>query len=677
MKTTVTRIRKRDGSAVRFSQDKITHAIWKAAHSVGGKDRKLAQQLSEEVVRRLDKRYDGHSVPSIEDIQDIVEQVLIEKGHARTAKAYILYRQQRKYTREQARAILGMETKTTLSLNALRVLKERILLKDERGNLTETPDRMFWRVAKDVAKADKLYDKKADTQATAQEFHDLMADLDFLPNSPTLMNAGTDVQQLTACFALPVPDSIEGIFDTLRQAAIIHKSGAGTGFSFSRLRPKDDYIAKTQSQTSGPVSFMHVFDAATNVMKQGGRKRGANMAMLRVDHPDILEFIAAKEDHRHLTNFNISVGITKAFMDAVRKGKEYPLINPRTGRAVNKLRARHVFELLSFQAWKSGEPGVLFLDAINASNPTPGLGKIEATDSCAGQPLLPYEACGLGSVNLARMVVEGEIDFAKLRRTVRSAVHFLDNVIDVNRYPLPQTEAICKGNRKIGLGVMGFADMLIQLKIPYDSKEAVRTAESVMRLISQEARKMSQELAKRRGVFPNWKKSIWAKRGLRLRNATCTTISPTGTISLIADVSAGIEPNIALCYTRNVLGRKLLFVNRYLEATMCELGIYSEALLEKMKDKASAKGIAEIPAPLRKVFITAMDISPEWHVRVQAAFQKHTDNAISKTINFPHEAQIEAIGKAYQLAYKLGCKGITVYRDRSRQEQLMSFHQGA
>ncbi len=664
---------KRDASRTVFDKAKIANAIAKAAKATAGiTSRKFSERLADAVMVILQERFQGKKV-TVEDVQDVVETVLIEQGHATIAKAYILYRQQRKHARQQTKAILGVEAKTSLSLNALRILKERILPKNEEGEVIETPDEMFWRVAKNVAKADRKYDKKRDVKATAKEFHDLMASLDFLPNSPTLMNAGTGVQQLMACFVLPVPDSIEGIFETLKRAAIIHKTGGGTGFSFSNLRPKKDYIAKTRGESSGPISFIHAFNAATDIIKRGGRQRGANMAILRVDHPDILEFIVAKENPQSLTNFNLSVGVTKAFMDALKKDKEYALVNPRTKEAAGMLRARHVFELLCFQAWKHGEPGVVFLDRINAANPTPTLGEIEATDSCAGQPLLPYEACCLGSINLAHMAVKGKINVQRLRATVRTAVHFLDNSIDTTRYPLRETEKLCKANRKIGLGVMGFADLLIQLEIPYNSKEAVGLAEKVMGFIQKEARITSQQLAKKRGVFPNWKRSRYAQQRLRLRNATCTTISPTGTISMLADVSSGIEPNLALCYYRMVMGKKLLFVNRYVEQKAREKGFYSELLVERMKNQTDLQHINEVPERWRKVFVTAMNVAPEWHVRVQAAFQKYTDNAISKTINFPYEAQIEDVKKAYLLAYDLRCKGITIYRDRSREDQLMNF----
>ncbi|MDD5038608.1 MAG: vitamin B12-dependent ribonucleotide reductase, partial [Dehalococcoidales bacterium] len=549
--------------------------------------------------------------------------------------------------------------------------------KDKQGQVIETVEEMFRRVARAIASAELTYDPRTDVKTRENEFYQIMVNLEFLPNSPTLMNAGRELGQLSACFVLPVEDSMESIFDAVKNTALIHKSGGGTGFSFSRLRPASDRVGSTGGVASGPVSFMRAFDTATDVIKQGGMRRGANMAILNVDHPDIEKFITAKEDPSALTNFNLSVAVTTEFMEAVRTGTDYNLVNPHTKEVVAKLNAKKVFKKIVATAWKTGDPGIVFIDRINQDNPIPHLGRIESTNPCGEQPLLPYESCNLGSINLSRMVrtTNGttEIDYVKLAGAVKIAVRFLDNVIDINKFPLPEIEEMTKKSRKIGLGVMGFADVLVQLGIPYDSEEAVQFASDIMSFINEEANKASIELARTRGVFPAFKGSIYdVPGGLRVRNASRTTIAPTGTLSIIAGCSSGIEPLFALSYVRNILdGAHLIEVNPYFEQVARSGGFYSEELMQQLASGDKLHNIEGIPENIKRLFVTAHEISPEWHVRMQAAFQKSTNNAVSKTVNFPQEATEDDIAKVYMMAYQLGLKGITIYRDRSRETQVL------
>jgi ribonucleoside-diphosphate reductase alpha chain len=560
--------------------------------------------------------------------------------------------------------------------NALTIVEKRYLRKDEDGHIIETPEEMIYRVAHHIARAENNYRSTKKAKAEIEKaFAEMMAKFEFLPNSPTFTGAGTKLGQLAACFVLPVEDDMYAIMETLKNTVMIHKSGGGTGFSFSRLRPNGYQVGSSGGVASGPVSFMRMYNAATEEVKQGGTRRGANMGILRVDHPDILEFIDAKKDNERLNNFNLSVGITDDFMKKVKANQDYELLDPHTKKVSSTLNAKDVFKKIIDGAWNNGEPGVVFIDRINSKNPTPEIGEIESTNPCGEQPLLPYESCNLGSINLAKMIKDGKIDFDRLEQVIRLAIRFLDDVIDMNKFPLTAIEKMTKSNRKIGLGVMGFADMIIELGIAYDSEEGVETAEKIMKFIRDIARDTSQELAKTRGAFTNFKGSIYDKKGAKpMRNATVTTIAPTGTISMIAGTSSGIEPLFALVFTKNILDdAKLLEIDPLFEKIARSDGFFSEELMEKIAETGMVKDIEEIPAKWRRVFVTSREINPDWHVRMQVAFQKYTDNAVSKTINFPNSATKSEVEKAYTLAFDSGLKGLTVYRDGSRDVQVVDF----
>ncbi|MFP3911047.1 MAG: vitamin B12-dependent ribonucleotide reductase [Desulfobacteraceae bacterium] len=604
-------------------------------------------------------------------IENMIEAKLLEYGLAKT-------------TPVRLDKSIFIRNGLVLSDNARRVLERRYLKKDDKGVVVESPEEMFTRVARHIAGAEAKYGDSSQVKEMAERFYALMTDFRFLPNSPTLMNAGRRLGQLAACFVLPVEDSMEGIFEALKNAALIHKSGGGTGFSFSRLRPAKSRVGTTGGIASGPVSFMKIFNTATEQVKQGGTRRGANMSILRVDHPDIMEFILCKKTNRELNNFNISVAVTDEFMEAVREERSYDLIDPRDKRKAGQLPAKEVYHALVEQAWDNGDPGVVFLDRVNRDNPTPELGEIESTNPCGEQPLLPLEACNLGSINLDRFVIPASetagpaIDYDGLKKTVHLSVRFLDNTIDMSKYPLTEITDMVRGNRKIGLGIMGFADMLFRLGIAYDSEEALEKAEEVMAFIQHESREASRALARERGVFGNFDKSIFKDmEGCSYRNATTTTIAPTGTLSIMADCSSGIEPLFALSFVRNVMDNdRLLAVNPYFKQVAQERGFYSPELMETIARKGSIRDIKEIPQDVREVFVTAHDIAPEWHIRMQAAFQKYTDNAVSKTVNLPRDATAADVQKVYDLAYELGCKGVTIYRDGSKENQVLSFTDG-
>ncbi len=676
---------KRNNEKVAFDESKITHAVYMAFADVYVKRSEKenmdeAKKIGVEVKNALDASAKGEL--HVEEIQDLIEKILMDK-EPNVAKSYILYRHKRSEIRLFKNSIGIQDDDLKLPINTLTVLAARYLLKDTNGKVVETPKQLFQRVSRAISSADKAYGKtEKQIEDIANDFYQAMIDFKFMPNSPTLMNAGAPLGQLSACFVLPVADSIPEIFDAVKNAAMIHQSGGGTGFAFSRLRPTNDIVKSTGGVASGPISFMKVFDSATEQIKQGGKRRGANMGILKVDHPDILDFIVSKENEGTLRNFNISVGITEEFMKAAKENRDYKLVNPRNGKPVSKLNARAVWNLIVTMAWKTGDPGLVFLDRINSSyaNPVPKRGPIESTNPCGEQPLYPYDSCNLGSINLAMMVkpVDGhfEVDWDELKRIIRIGVHFLDNVVDVNHYPLKEIEDVSRSIRRIGLGVMGWADMLIKLGIRYDSNEALMLAEKIMGAISDTGRKMSEELAVERGPFPEFKDSIWHKLGYKpLRNSTVTTIAPTGTISIISGgASQGIEPIFSVVYMRNVhdsLGSNLIEVNNEFERYALEGNFYSKELMEALAGKISIQDVEDIPADIRKLFVTAYDIAPEWHVKMQAAFQRHTDNAVSKTINFPSWATPQDIDKAYWLAYDLGCKGITVYRDSSKSVQVL------
>lgn len=664
------RLRRRDGAVVGFDAARIQAAVRRAAAEAGCRDHGLAASVAAEVSGGLAARF-GHRAPGVEDVQDAVEQALKARGLTEVAYAFAAYRRQRAGLR-QAKQLLGVRDELKLGLGAVAVLKERYLLRDEHGRVTESTGQMMDRVAGFVAAAEDSW-CPGSAGRWAEAFTGSMRRLEFLPNSPTLMNAGTGLGLLSGCVVLPVEDSLVSIFGALGQAALLHQAGGGTGYSFTRLRPGGDVVASTGGRASGPVSFLTVFDTAARVLAQGGRRRGASMAVLDVTHPDIAEFVAAKQDGG-LDYFNLSVAVSGRFMRAVTRGGQHSLINPRTGRVAARVSAAELFEAICEAAWAGGDPGLLFTDRINVTNPLPSLGRIEATNPCGEVPLLPYESCNLGSLNLARFVTGQRVDYERLRAAVGLAVRFLDDVIEVSRYPLPELEGPARSARKVGLGVMGLAELLATVGIPYDSPAAVRLAGRIFGVIRGEARRASAALAAERGPFPLYDKSIYPRRGIGpLRNAQLTSVAPTGTISLIAGTTSGIEPMFALAYVRHILGRELEEANPLFERLARQRGFYSRELMAEVARTGTVRQIEDVPADVRASFVTALEVAPQWHLRMQAAVQRHVDAAVAKTVNLPASATAADVRATYLAAWHAGVKGITVYRYGARPGQVLTF----
>ncbi len=667
-------VTKRTGEKQPFDLDKLTRSIFRSAQSVGGNDETIARDLSGYVLEYLKVTSPKQKVFTSVEIGDAVEKVLVKHGHANTAKAFILHRETRRQVKNSEKR-LGVNDDIGFPYNALVVLKKKYLQKDDDGSVRETPREMFERVAQAVAWAEK----RSDRDRWEKSFFDIMTRRDFLPGGRTLANGGTFNGQLANCFVLPFGDSVEDIFETVKQAAILKKNGGGVGFSMAHIRPKGDRIAGTSGHACGPVALMKILNSSSEILLQDGGRRSGNMVILPVSHPDIFEFIMCKEDDSALNQINFSIGITSKFMEAVVNDRKWELINPRSGKVINEVKARSIFELAAHMAWKNGDPGIVFLDRINQDNPTPHVGAIEAVNLCGEQPLLPYEACNLGSLNLAHMVIrdaqgKASVDWEKLKETTRTSVRFLDDVIDVCRYPLDQVDRVVKANRKIGLGVMGFADMLIALGVSYAKPEGRALAGEIMKCIQETGREASIELGKVKGNFPNFKGSKWDKEGfVTMRNATVTTIAPTGSISMISGVSYGIEPLFALAFYKEALGGiRLPEINPELEGALKQAGVLVEGMMDEIIEAGTIGHMENLPRKVRDVFTTAHDLTFREHLEMQAAFQQYTDNAVSKTINMPHHCTVSDVEDAFKLAWKLGCKGMTIYRDGSRNEQVLN-----
>ncbi len=654
--------------------DKISDSIFLAAQDVGGTDKTLADELGAEVLARLKKQYGRLSQVTSAEIGDMVERVLLEKSHYKTAKAYILNREKKRQV-ESAKHALGVHDEVGLTLNALTVAKEKYIRKDESGEVAETVGEMFARTAKFLASAERPNSRKK-WQA---EFESLMRELRFMPGGRTLANSGTPNNQLANCFVMPMPDDIEGIFESLKESSILKKYGGGVGFTFGHIRPKDDKVSTTSGAACGPVALMQLVNDASDIYLQAGKRRSGNMVTLPVSHPDVIDFIHCKESGSNLPHINYSLAVTHKFMEAAKNNAEWELINPRTGQVTARVSARGILEEAARMAWKNGDPGLIFVDEINKYNPTPHVGVLETVNLCGEQPLLSYEACNLGSINLAVHVIgsngDSKVDWDKLEETVMLAVRMLDDVVSVCEYPLEKVSEVVRGNRKIGLGVMGWADMLVKLHIPYSSKEALDLAEKLMKFVQKVGWETSSLLGKEKGNFPNFKGSLWQKRGYKhFRNATVTTIAPTGTISMMTNASGGIEPHFALAYFRKSMGQYTLpEVNADLVRAIKHVnGLYSSELMDEIARSGSIQHIERIPKEIRETYVTAMDLTAEDHVAMLAAFQKYTDNAVSKTINLPSSATVEDVIKVFYQADELNCKGITVYRDGSREGQVLN-----
>ncbi len=665
------RIRKRDGKLESFDPGRIYRAVWRAAKEVRADADAIATEITDGVIKALaaDRR---RRVPTVEQVQDLVVATLKAAGHLATADAYSRYRERRAALREAKRK-LGIRDELKLGYGAALVLKERYLRRDTKGRIVESTGEMMDRVASFVASAEENFDPRRRDEIET-DFSRMLRSLRFLPNSPTLMNAGTPMGMLSGCFVLPIEDSLRSIFETLTLMALVHQAGGGTGFSFSSIRPKGDIVASTGGRASGPLSFLSVYDTVTDAVKQGGRRRGANMAVMRVDHPDIVDFIQAKTQHGALPNFNLSVGVTDAFMRKALRGEPQKLVNPRTKRAVGLIDASKLLNLIAEAAWQSGDPGILFLDEINRRNPLPKLGRIEATNPCGEVPLMPFESCNLGSVNLARHIKDGKLDWDQLSETVRMAVRFLDDVIEVNRYPDEALDKAARRSRKIGLGVMGLAETLALLGIPYDSESAIRTGGRIASFIRKVAHETSAKLADERGPFPLFDQSVYAAKGMKpLRNAQLTSVAPTGTISLIAGTTSGIEPMFAIGFVRRAVGVEITEINPHFERLARDRGFYTEELMEEIAARGGVRGIQAVPKDVRDSFVTSLEIAPQWHLRMQAAFQRHTDAAVSKTVNLPEKASPAEIRDIYVSAWRSRVKGITVYRYGSKPNQVLQF----
>ncbi len=664
-------IKKRDGTIVEFDINKAITAIEKTMLAVGIDDDDLPKHLSQKAVEEALKIYKSDHIISIEEMQDIIEKTLINQGQARMAKAYILYRQKRAELRKLKHNILGRMDDSKLNINGLLIAKSRYLQKDAEGNVIETPKQMFKRVASAVSNAEKNYNKSQDEiQQLEKEFTEIMHSLEFIPSGRILTNAGTKNSMIYSSFVIPIEDSMKGIFRALYHKALVQRLGGGTGFSFSNIRPQGGKLKTTKGYASGPIPFIKLFDQASNLTIVEGNRKAANMGSLSVEHPDVIEFITMK-DRKEIKNFNISVEITDKFMEAVKNNEKYELKDPNTNEIIDKIDANNIFHLIVTMAWKTGDPGVLFIDKINNTNPLPNIARIETTDPCGDQLLLPYEAGNLGAINLAKFVRYKKIKWKQLEKVTKLAARFLDNTVDISKFPVKKIEDMVRGCRRIGLGIMGFADMLYKLRIPYNSEKALEIGQKIMKFIAATAAEASEQLAIEKGCFPLWNQSIY-KDKIKLRNCSLLAIAPTGSRSIFADTSAGIEPNFALGYTRKVLGStEILQINNVLESVMKEYDVFSEDVLREIIQTNSLEKV-NLPDEVKKVFVTAHNITPDWHVKMQSVFQKYVDNAISKTVNFPKSATIEDIKNAFMSAYNLGCKGITVYREGSLSEQVIN-----